>query len=425
MSPRLEDGTAYFGQLSVLAYDPDEDKVQCHLCGGWYRAIGSSHLRRTHGWTLAEYRDAFRLPMQLATCSRDMSQRLRANAVSLIERGDFGKGVEGPIERRASRIRPWRTLAAQRPQLVTELHPTRNRGIDPTMIAAKSNRRLWWRCAVCGHQWQATVGSRSDGHGCPECYNTRRRDQGPREVAADQSLGGLHPDLTAEWNRPRNRDLDPDAITPNSKQKVWWHCGVCGHQWPATVQNRVAGHGCPRCGVKRRARSQSRVSYDRSLVAKNPEIAAELHPTRNPGVVPTQLGARSSLKLWWRCGTCGQEWKAAVASRTYGGNGCPACGLKRRARTQSQVKPARSLAVKHPKIAAELHPTRNPEIVPTQLGARSSLKLWWHCGSCGHEWKTAVSTRTDGSGCPACYHANHRRTAAKQPKTRRRTGARQ
>ena len=32
---RLEDGTPYVGQLGGLAYDPDEDKAQCHLCGGW------------------------------------------------------------------------------------------------------------------------------------------------------------------------------------------------------------------------------------------------------------------------------------------------------------------------------------------------------------------------------------------------------
>ena len=45
--PRLADGTPYVGELGKLAYDRDEDKVQCHLCGGWYRMLGSSHLRRT------------------------------------------------------------------------------------------------------------------------------------------------------------------------------------------------------------------------------------------------------------------------------------------------------------------------------------------------------------------------------------------
>ena len=43
----LEDGTPYFGELGELAYDPDEDRVQCHLCGRWYRFVGSSHLRRS------------------------------------------------------------------------------------------------------------------------------------------------------------------------------------------------------------------------------------------------------------------------------------------------------------------------------------------------------------------------------------------
>jgi hypothetical protein len=44
--PRLADGTPYVGQLGKLTHDRDEDKVQCHLCGGWYRMLGSSHLRR-------------------------------------------------------------------------------------------------------------------------------------------------------------------------------------------------------------------------------------------------------------------------------------------------------------------------------------------------------------------------------------------
>ncbi len=411
---RLEDGTPYVGELGELSYDPDEDKVQCHLCGGWYRVIGSSHLRRRHGWTLQAYRDAFRLPMQLATCSRGVSQRCRADALGLIERGvaDFGKGVGVPIERRNVRIRPWRTLAARHPELVSELDYERNGTFDPTGIAAKSSLRVWWRCPACGHTWRATVGSRAAGHGCPECYGQRRREQGPRVVAVDRSLQALYPGVAAEWDRARNGGLDPAAISPMSKQNAWWQCGTCGHTWPAVVHNRTRGHGCPRCGLERRARTQSRVVYERSLAARYPGLIGELHPTRNPGLDAKQLGARSSLKVWWRCGTCGHEWKATAASRTYAGTGCPVCGLARRARTQSKVDPGRSLAVRYPEIAAELHVSRNQGIDSAQLGARSSLKLWWRCDTCGHAWKTAVSTRTDGSGCPVCYRARRRRAVA-------------
>ena len=82
--PRLADGTPYVGELGTLAYDPDEDRVQCHLCGGWSRILGGAHLRRSHGWTLAEYRDAFQLPMQLPACSHEFSQHQSVLAASLI-----------------------------------------------------------------------------------------------------------------------------------------------------------------------------------------------------------------------------------------------------------------------------------------------------------------------------------------------------
>jgi predicted nucleic acid-binding Zn-ribbon protein len=405
---QLPDGTPYFGQLAELAYDLDEDRVQCHLCGEWFRLLGSSHLRRTHGWTLAEYREAFHLPVKVATCSRDLTVQHRAHATTLIERGTgFGEGVGVDVSRRSARVPRWRSLAAY-PDLVAELHPDRNPTLeDPSAIAAKSNRKLWWRCQRCGHEWEATVGARAAGSGCPEC--DRRRKRGPRPVAPERSLQALHPGLLAEWHPTANGDLDPVQISPGSKRKFWWRCAACGHQWQATAHNRTdRGAGCPVCGLKRRARTQSQVEPPRSLAVKHPDLAAELHPQRNPGIDPTRLAARSSLKLWWQCASCGHEWKAAVANRTAGGTGCPACGLKRRARTQSQVEPARSLAVKHPDLAAELHPNRNPAIDPTRLAARSSLKLWWQCASCGHQWQTAVSTRTDGSGCPACYKAQRR-----------------
>ena len=70
---RLEDGTPYFAPLGQLLWDPDEDRVKFHLCGGWYRFLGSSHLLRTHGWTLARYREAFHLRGNVPTCSEQLS----------------------------------------------------------------------------------------------------------------------------------------------------------------------------------------------------------------------------------------------------------------------------------------------------------------------------------------------------------------
>ena len=42
----LPDGTLYFGQLGKIAYDADEHRVQCQLCGEWFRWVGGLHLPR-------------------------------------------------------------------------------------------------------------------------------------------------------------------------------------------------------------------------------------------------------------------------------------------------------------------------------------------------------------------------------------------
>jgi hypothetical protein len=66
---RLADGTPYFAPLGELAYDADEDRVQCHLCGDWLRIIGGAHLIKRHGWTLSQYRAAFALLRGEPTCA--------------------------------------------------------------------------------------------------------------------------------------------------------------------------------------------------------------------------------------------------------------------------------------------------------------------------------------------------------------------
>lgn len=67
---RLPDGTVCYGFIGELGYDPEEDKVQCHLCAEWLHQVGGSHLPRKHGWTIEEYRQAFRIPKRIATCGR-------------------------------------------------------------------------------------------------------------------------------------------------------------------------------------------------------------------------------------------------------------------------------------------------------------------------------------------------------------------
>lgn len=182
MIGRLADGTPYFAPLGEIPYDPDEDRVQCHLCGQWLRMIGSAHLSRGHGWTLAHYREAFALLKGEPTCARGTSEKLRSHTTERIRAGELRTGVRynKPHGSGGRGVRRSRSLAVLRPELVLELHPRLNDALDPYRIGVRSGRKLWWQRTACGHVWDASPHERSGGRGCPRCARKAQRQQSPR-----------------------------------------------------------------------------------------------------------------------------------------------------------------------------------------------------------------------------------------------------
>jgi rubrerythrin len=257
----LADGTPYYAPLGQLPYDPDEDRVQCHLCGEWFCQVGGSHLLRKHGWTMGEYRRAFGLPKRISVCSVGVSDRRRQKILPRIaEGGDFAatpgrfrrdrqSAKTGGANAAKTRIGGGvRQPASELPKLVGEWHQQRNRGLSLDALGVSSPQRAWWQCAGCGHEWEASVRSRTNGSGCPRCRHENDlrilREASQRNSARarrERSLAIVRPDLIPEWHRARNGELDPTAIA------AWWRCPQCGHEWQARIDNRARGSGCPAC----------------------------------------------------------------------------------------------------------------------------------------------------------------------------------
>ena len=148
-------------------------------------------------------------------------------------------------------------LASQYPAVAKEWHPTKNGSLTPEQVAPASNKKVWWICDK-GHEYQATVASRTQRNGgCPYCANTK-------VLPGYNDLATLYPHVASQWHPTLNRPLTPDHILPGSRRKVWWQCKN-GHIWQAVVYSRTGAQnsGCPFCtgyaSGKRRAR------YERML----------------------------------------------------------------------------------------------------------------------------------------------------------------
>jgi hypothetical protein len=129
-------------------------------------------------------------------------------------------------------------LYLMNPNLVMEWHPSKNGSLRPRDVTPGSGKKVWWICEE-GHEWQAAVYSRNRGSGCPQC-NKNPSKNNDFSIESDTLL-------LKEWHPTRNGGQRPGDLLPGSRQKVWWLCSE-GHEWQATINNRMKGDGCPRCG---------------------------------------------------------------------------------------------------------------------------------------------------------------------------------
>lgn len=254
----------------------------------------------------------------------------------------------------------------------------RNRPLDPQMVSAGSHKKAYWRCRK-GHEWLATIKSRTEGgNGCPYCSH--------RQVLAGYNdLASQRPELADEWSE-RNAPLRPDKVMVFSNRKAWWRCKL-GHEWNTLISTRAGGSKCPYCGGLKLMKGFN------DLSSCYPELSREWSE-KNGRLLPEDVNERSTKNVWWKCGTCGYEYKAVIKSRVHGLK-CPVC-------TQRAVLAGyNDLATTDPELVLEWDYDAN-ERKPTEISRLSQYPVWWK-GACGHKWKDKVFCRAvEGARCIYC-----------------------
>lgn len=294
---------------------------------------------------------------------------------------DRFSGTGCPICSNHTILAGFNDLATINPRLAQQWHPCRNGNLAPAQVACNSEKKVWWICER-GHSWQAVIGDRHRGSGCPFC-------SGRRVVSGINDLVTTHPALAAQWNYVKNGALPPSCVSAGSGQRVWWQCKL-RHTWRASVSNRVKGRNCPYCAGKKVLPGFN------DLSSQSPELAAQWNLDKNCVLHPQNVTTRSGKHVWWRCGR-GHTWQATVASRTAG-VGCPFCAGKR------VLIGFNDLASIDPNLARQWHPSKNGYLTPFHVTSGSGKKVWWLCEK-GHEWLTTVASRSQGCGCPKCSPA--------------------
>ncbi len=268
-------------------------------------------------------------------------------------------------------------LATKHPDIAAEWSP-KNFPLKPSMVSAGSHKKVLW-VDKHGHEWTASVKSRVQGSGCPYCSHNL-------VLSGFNDLESRFPEIAAEWSE-RNLPLTPDKVTAFKNTRVWWKCSL-GHEWYTLISTRSGGSQCPYCsGIKL-------LKGFNDFATKHPLLAAEWSE-RNFTLTPDMVNEKSTKNVWWKCKTCGYEWKAVVKSRVKGSM-CPVCA------DRAVLAGHNDLATTDSELLDEWNYEKNGELLPTAISRNSMRIVWWKC-AIGHSWRAKISDRTiEGKGCYLC-----------------------
>ncbi|MFF2531519.1 zinc-ribbon domain-containing protein [Brevibacillus sp. NPDC058079] len=284
------------------------------------------------------------------------------------------------------RVNEENCLVSTHPIVANEWHPTRNGNLCPNDIVAGYRKNVWWLCEK-KHEYPASPKNRTGVNktGCPYCSG--------RKALPETCLAVTHPEIAKEWHSKLNGNLTPNDVLPGRNAKVWWVCPERKHEYQSAPVDRTRKDNptnCPYCANKK-------ASEDNCLAVLFPDLLKEWDYEKNGSITPYNIVPGREAKTWWLCPAKGHSYRASPYIRTTTDRGCPYCNNR-------EACEDNCLAVTHPDLTKEWHPTKNGKYTPFNVLAGNHKKFWWICSK-GHEYPASLLNRArkeKPSRCPYC-----------------------
>lgn len=169
-----------------------------------------------------------------------------------------------------------------------------------------------------------------------------------------------------------------------------WKClkDDCGEIFNLSWNCVLNGIGCGYCHGQVLGKSNC-------LANKRPDLASEWHTILNGNLTPYDVTKSCKQHVWWQCSKNPKhEWYAKISNR-YNGRGCPYC-------SGNLPSEDYNLLICNPELCKEWNYEKNDK-KPNEYTPHSNQSVYWKCKDCGHEWKSCISDRSYGRGCPECF----------------------
>jgi len=119
------------------------------------------------------------------------------------------------------------------PTLAKEWNYEKNNELTPDNVMPNSGKKVWWKCNK-GHEWQAVIGSRNRGLGCPIC-NSERNTSLPENHGLSNKMKQIHQNpwvaIAGDWFTANEQGINLGYFGDKENKKIAEKMLVIFSEW--------------------------------------------------------------------------------------------------------------------------------------------------------------------------------------------------
>ena len=307
-------------------------------------------------------------------------------------------------------------------------HPTKNGNMKPRDITKYSNKKYWFHCDVCNHDFDSSLNNVSGKRWCSYCCVSSRKLCNDKDCnfCFDKSFASYNGKTVNDkfkvdcWHPTKNGNLTPRYITISTGKKYWFKCDNCFHNINIVISGITRVNSwCPYCSIPVQKICNDKSCnhcFNKSFASYNGKTANGklkvdcFHPTKNGKLIPRNIAKQYSKNCWFQCDVCQHDFNSSLNHITGGNNWCSYCANKKMCNGKDcNYCFNKSFASYNGKTANGklkvdcFHPTKNGKLTPIDVYKHTHKKYWFQCDVCNHDFNSSLDTVSGKNRwCPYC-----------------------
>ena len=277
-------------------------------------------------------------------------------------------------------------------------HLTKNKQLQPKNVFKSSSKKYWFTCGYCRHDFYSPLDMIIRGSWCPYCSNKKLCDN-DCQYCLNKSFASH--EKVKFWHPTKNNQLQPRDVFKNTKQKCWFKCGDCSHDFDSQLLNVNYGYWCPYCSnPPQKLCDDINCQHCLNKSFASHEKVQYWHATKNGILVPRDVFKQSNKKRWFKCGDCSHDFDSILGD-VVRGQWCPFCSSKKLCSDINCQHCLNKSFASHEK-AQSWHATKNGTLIPRYVFKSSDKKCWFTCDDCSNDFNSTLGHIVGGRWCPTC-----------------------